>query len=106
MCNAILLPHVVRFNAAADPERFRALAEALDVRDAALLPGDEVGEALARQISELATAIGAPRRLSEIGVVEADLAAFARQTLGDACLTTNPRAVDEQDVTAILLAAL
>ena len=106
MCNAILLPHVVRFNAAADPQRFRALAEALDVRDAALLPEDEVGEALACQISELATAIGAPRRLSDIGVVEADLAAFARQTLDDACLTTNPRAVDEQDVMAILLAAL
>ena len=106
MCNAILLPHVVRFNAQGDPQRFRPLAVALGVTDAALLNQDEVGEALAQQITALATAVGAPRRLSEIGVVEADLAAFARQTLGDACLTTNPRDVREQDVMAILRAAL
>ena len=30
----------------------------------------------------------------------------ARQTLADACLTTNPRAVCEADVTAILRAAM
>ena len=33
------------------------------------------------------------------------LSGLARQTLSDACLTTNPRPVDEADVTAILLAA-
>ena len=54
----------------------------------------------------MAASIGAPRRLSEIGVTESDLAAFARQTLDDACLTTNPREVDEGDVSAILRAAL
>ena len=106
MLNAVLLPHVVRFNAEHDPRRFRDLAAALGVRDAALLPGDEVGEALAQRIGELAGSIGAPRRLREMGVVEADLAAFARQTLCDACLTTNPRDVSEADVTAILRAAL
>ena len=106
MLNAILLPHVVRFNAEHDARRFRPLAQALGVPDALRLPHDEVGEALARQIGDLATGIGAPRTLSEIGVVQTDLAAFARQTLYDACLSTNPRPVDEQDVSAILRAAL
>lgn len=106
MLNAVLLPHVVRFNAEADPTRFRRLAEALGVAGAGLMADDEVGEALAASISELAGAIGAPRRLADIGVTPADLPAFARQTLADACLTTNPREVSEADVVAILQAAL
>lgn len=106
MLNAILLPHVVRFNAGSEPARFRRLAEALGVVDAALLPADEVGDALAVQIADLANAIGAPRRLGDIGVTLAHLPAFARQTLCDACLTTNPRDVSEADVMAILEAAL
>ena len=106
MLNAVLLPHVVRFNAELDPRRFRDLGCALGVRDADLLPDDEVGEALAQEIAHLASSIGAPRRLSELGVVETDLASFARQTLRDACLTTNPREVSEADVPALLRAAL
>lgn len=106
MLNAILLPHVVRCNAATDPGRFRPLAEALGVPEASGLPQDEVGDALASCISELATSIGAPRTLHEIGVVPSDLPAFARQTLCDACLTTNPRPVTEDDIAGILRAAL
>lgn len=106
MLNAVLLPHVVRFNARGDAERFRPLASALGVLGAERMAADEVGEALAEQISVVAAAVGAPRTLSEIGVRPSDLAAFARQTLCDACLTTNPRDVLEADVAAILLAAL
>ncbi len=106
MVNAVLLPHVVRFNAADDPTRFRPLADALGVPDAGRLADDEVGDALAQDIATLAASIGAPKTLGEIGVTEGDLAAFARQTLADACLTTNPRAVCEDDVTAILRAAM
>ena len=105
MLNAVLLPHVVRFNAVAAPDRFRRLAGALGVPDAAGLADDEVGDALAGQIAALAGAIGAPSRLADIGVRLEHLPAFARQTLDDACLTTNPRAVSEADVTAILQAA-
>ena len=105
MLNAVLLPHVVRFNAAADATRFRPLAEALGVRGASRLPDDEVGDALASRIGDLAVSIGAPRTLSSIGVTEDQIEGFARQTLYDACLTTNPRAVTESDVRALLWAA-
>ncbi len=106
MLNAVLLPHVVRFNAGGDPTRFRPLAEALGVPDAGRLPDDEVGDALAREIAALAVAVGAPKTLREVGVHDRDLPALARQTLADACLTTNPRPVREQDVADILRAAL
>ena len=90
MLNAILLPHAVRFNAENDPNRFRRLAEARGVRDAPLLPDDEVDEALAVHIGDLASTIGAPRCLGEIGVKEPELVAFARRTLGDACIAAKP----------------
>ena len=106
MVNAVLLPHVVRFNAAVDPDRFRPLAVAIGVAGADRLPAGEVGEALADHISAIAVSVGAPRTLGEVGVEAVHLAALARQTLQDACLTTNPRDVSEADVTAILLAAL
>jgi alcohol dehydrogenase len=106
MLNAILLPHVVRFNALDNAERFRPLATAMGVKDAASCPAGELGDALGSRIRALAVSIGAPQTLSEIGVVPGDLPAFARQTLDDACLTTNPRHVAEPDVMAILEAAL
>lgn len=106
MLNAILLPHVVRFNAEAEPARFRCLGAALGVRDARRLADEEVGDAVAGRIADLASAIGAPGRLADVGVEEHHLAAFARQTLCDACLTTNPREVSEAAVGAILQAAL
>ena len=106
MVNAILLPHVVRFNAEVAPARFRALAGALGVPGAPRLADDEVGDALASAIAGLASSIGAPRRLRDIGVLPSHLGQLSRQTLYDACLTTNPRDVSEADVMSILLAAL
>jgi alcohol dehydrogenase class IV len=79
---------VVRFNAAADATRFRPLAEALGVRGASRLADDEVGDALAARLGDLAASVGAPRTLSSIGVTEDQIEGFARQTLCDACLTT------------------
>ena len=105
MVNAVLLPHVVRFNAETGPARYRPLAQALGVVDGGRLADDEVGPALGDRIGRLATSIGAPRCLQEIGVSRHHLAALARQTMDDACLTTNPREVTQADVTQILQAA-
>jgi alcohol dehydrogenase class IV len=105
-CNAVLLPHVVRFNAEHDPSRFRPLGQALGLPDAGLVADDEIGDQVAQRISAIATSIGAPRSLSEIGVTAQDLPALAAQTLCDACLTTNPRDVSEADVLRLLRAAL
>ena len=82
------------------------LAEAMFADDPGTLSDDEVGDALATRIAELAAAVGAPRRLRDVGVSPSDLSGLARSTLCDACLTTNPRDVDEADVVALLQAAL
>lgn len=103
--NGVLLPHAIRFNAAADPRRYVALAAATGI-DVAGKPADEVAELLAGRVRELADAVGVPRGLSALGVTEADLPTLARTTLDDACLATNPREADAADVESLFRQAL
>ena len=92
--NGVLLPHVIRFNARATPERFVDLA-----RSAGLsvdgMPGDEAAELLAAHVRRLADDVGVPKGLRALGVTEEDIPHLAHTTLDDACLTTNPRTATE-----------
>jgi alcohol dehydrogenase class IV len=103
--NGVLLPHVIRYNAVASPDRYVDLA-----RSAGLgvdgMPGDEVADMLAAHIRSLADDVGVPRGLSELGVDESVLPRLARTTLDDACLTTNPRSATADEVEQIFRAAL
>jgi alcohol dehydrogenase len=82
---AMLLPSVVRWNAAAAGARY-----------AELLGHDSAdgGEALARRVEELAAAGGLRRSLSESGVRREDLAALAEDAAGQWTGRFNPRAFD------------
>jgi alcohol dehydrogenase len=105
VCNGVLLPHVIRYNAVSDPSRFAVLADAvgLPVRG---MPDDEAAALLADWVRDLGDRVGVPRGLRELGVSEADLPRLASTTLEDACLTTNPRDTDASAVEALFRAAL
>jgi 1,3-propanediol dehydrogenase len=105
MVNGVLLPHVIRFNAQAWPQRFVPLAEAAGI-SAEGLPAQEVALILAERVRELADEVGVPKGLTALGVTEAVLPRLARTTLKDACLATNPREADALDIEAIFRAAL
>ncbi|GAA4884532.1 bifunctional acetaldehyde-CoA/alcohol dehydrogenase [Kitasatospora terrestris] len=104
--NALLLPHVIRYNGTAPakvsswpkyrsyvaPERYQAIARTLG------LPADtpERGvESLATAIEELRDRVGIPRSFKEAGVDEAAfLAALPQQAMNayeDQCAPANPR---------------
>ncbi|MPZ62634.1 MAG: iron-containing alcohol dehydrogenase [Propionibacteriales bacterium] len=102
--NAILMPHVMRFNAERDPERFVDVAQALGLstRD---MPATEAAEFAAEAVAELATSVGTPKRLSELGVKREDLPLYARTTLADANMSTNPRDASAEDILGVLRAA-
>ena len=68
--NAVLLPHVIRFNAEVWPERFVPLAAAGGIRTEGV-PAAEVALLLAERVRELADEVGVPKRLAELGVTEA-----------------------------------
>jgi 1,3-propanediol dehydrogenase len=103
--NAVLLPHVIRYNAQVCPDRYGPLAQAAGIA-AEGRPAAEQAELLAERVSQLADTVGVPRGLSALGVSEAMIPQLARTTMGDACLGTNPRAATESDVESLFRQAL
>lgn len=103
--NGVLLPHVVRFNAEADPAPFATIAASLGIADKRA-PELESALALADHLQELARTVGVPRGLADLGVQDADVEVLARNAMADACITTNPRAADEAQLQALFRAAL
>jgi alcohol dehydrogenase class IV len=103
--NGVLLPHVIRYNARATPERFVELA-----RSAGLavdgVPGEEAAELLAEHVRRLGDDVGVPKGLRELGVSEEDVPRLASTTLDDACLSTNPRSASQLEVETLFRAAL
>ena len=100
VCNAILLPHVERFNMIAKMDRFVDIAvamgepvEGLSVRAAA--------EKALDAIKQLSKDVGIPSGLKELGVKEQDLKIMAENAQKDACGLTNPRCPKLEDVIEI-----
>ena len=90
---AILLPHVVRWNAAVSGELYRDL-----VTEGMNIPGDShPGDQLADRLAEIGKTGGFPSSLRDVGVQEADLLTLAddagRQWTG----TFNPRTLSATD---------
>ncbi|MEC1719753.1 iron-containing alcohol dehydrogenase [Schinkia azotoformans] len=103
--NAILLPHVMEFNFIATPKRFTDIAEfmGIDVRGMEL---SEAGRKAVEQVRLLSLEIGAPQRLSDMGLKEESIQEMGKIALEDACMITNPRDVTLKDVEQLLRQAL
>jgi alcohol dehydrogenase len=105
VCNAILLPHVQRFNMIAKLDRFVDIAHALgEVVDG--LSKREAAELALTAIQTLSADVGIPTGLAGLGVKEKDLETMAQNAQKDACGFTNPRCPSLQDVIGIYRAAL
>jgi alcohol dehydrogenase len=87
---ALLLPHVVRWNALVVGERY---AELLKVAGRQV-DGLQAGEALARRLERLARAGGLPQRLAEASVPRTDLPLLAAEAAKQWTGTFNPRRWD------------
>lgn len=105
VCNAILLPHVERFNLIANPQRFADIAEAMGENIAGLSVRAAADKAL-EAIVQLSQDIGIPRGLAELGVKEEDIPVMAQNAMKDACSLTNPRKATLEDVIQIYKNAL
>ncbi len=110
-CNAILLPHVERFNLIAKIDRFIKIAELMGENTKGLAPRDAAELALVA-IRKLSADIGIPAGLIELGkrygkeVKASDIDTMVANAQKDACGLTNPRRPKDADVKAIYTAAL
>jgi alcohol dehydrogenase len=105
VCNAILLPHVSRFNLIAKMDRFVDIADAMGENTAGLSTRAAAELALTA-IQTLSADVGIPSGLKELGVKEKDLPIMAENAQKDACGLTNPRCPTLKDVIEIYRNAL
>jgi alcohol dehydrogenase len=104
LLNAILLPHVMRFNSETNADRYIDVAQALGIETDGL-DADTAAERATDRVQELSGSLGIPTGLHEIGVDPADFDVFAVNALRDAYIATNPRPLDQDDVRHICIAA-
>jgi len=104
VCNAILLPHVVHFNADAVGDRLKDIAMAMGV-DVSRREPKEINIMAIDAIKKLSKDVGIPSGLKEIGVKETDFAELADLALADICTGGNPKCPSKEDVIAIYKAA-
>jgi len=99
---AILLPHVVRWNAQVAAERYAALigSPRRRARD------EDAAETLARRLEDLARAGGLAMTLSDSGVEESAIPDLAAQAAAQWTGTFNPRPFDADGAAEIYRAAL
>ena len=103
VANAVLLPHVIRFNGFAVGVRYRELGEILS------LPATSVEEGTAsfiQAVDDLRTALGIPRTLRSLKIEERafreHLDVMAQHALNDFCSAGNPRRPSRDDLRQIL----
>ncbi|WP_405884492.1 maleylacetate reductase [Streptomyces sp. NBC_01136] len=89
--HTVVLPYALAYNAPAVPQAIATLSRVLGTDD------------VPRALRELATGLGAPHSLAELGLKETDLAEAAERTAGQAY--PNPREVTKDGVLGILTAA-
>jgi alcohol dehydrogenase len=99
---AILLPHVVRWNARVSLDRYRALLDSARRRSR----DEDAAETLARRLEDLAGAGGLALTLSEAGVEAAHLPDLAAQAAQQWTGTFNPRPFDAAGALEIYKAAM
>ncbi len=92
--NAILLPHTMRYNAAACADRLALVAAAMGV-DTGGMSASEAALAAADGVENLRRSLGLPERLRDVNVPEEGLEVIAAATLHDRALATNPRPVSD-----------
>ncbi|MBL0868811.1 lactaldehyde reductase [Pectobacterium carotovorum] len=101
VANAILLPHIMAYNADYTGEKFRNIAVAMGVKDAAEMPIAQAREAAIHAVRQLSHDVDIPPRLRDVGVREEDIPALAQAAFDDVCTGGNPRDTNINEIKAL-----
>jgi maleylacetate reductase len=96
--HAIVLPHVLAFNAALVPEAAGRVAQALGVHPG---PGDDPASSASAALAALAERVGAPRALRDVGL-PLDAIPEAAERVVAAAPSSNPREVSRPAIESLL----
>ncbi|WJV54556.1 lactaldehyde reductase [Prodigiosinella aquatilis] len=98
VANAILLPHIMAWNADYTGEKFRAIAVAMGVKDVQNMSISKAREAAIQAVKQLSQDVDIPARLRQVGVKEEDIPALAQAAFDDVCTGGNPRSTSVEEI--------
>lgn len=105
LSNALVMPHVMRFNAPKAAAIYAQIYEALGLQGATSEKAK--AEALIEELERMCVAIGLERHLSQVGISENDLPAMADEAITiERLLVNNPAAMTRDDIFSLYKAAL
>jgi alcohol dehydrogenase len=105
VCNAVLLPHVQRYNAQVCSQRLKEIANSLGV-NVLTMSAEQGANAAINAIEKLAKKVGIPAGLGTLGVKVDDIPLLADNALKDVCGLTNPKQASHEEICKIFLAAM
>ena len=100
LANAILLPHVLKFNGQVCPELFRNMGRAFGL-NMDYATDEEAVNKVVNAVQELSRKLNIPQTLREVGIPEDKLRTLAEQAINDPCTPGNPREVTIDDIERI-----
>lgn len=105
ICNAVLLPHVCRFNVMAATDRYARIGELLGVKTENMSRA-QAADAAIDAIAEMARKLGIPSGLTALGVKAEDHKTMAENAQKDACMLTNPRKATLNQIIGVFESAM
>ena len=105
IANSILLPHGLQFNLGYDDPGYCDMAKAMGIDLGGLSEADGA-HALVDAVKQLAKQVGAPSKLSDVGVQADKIHDMARDTMKSSHIPANIRPISEEDVAVLYHAAL
>ncbi|MCL0003130.1 lactaldehyde reductase [Providencia rettgeri] len=98
VANAILLPHIMAYNANYTGEKYRDIARAMGVKNIDSLPLQEARDTAIAAVFALNKNVGIPEKLREIGMKPEDIPSLAQASFDDVCTGGNPRDATLEDI--------
>ena len=92
VANALLLPHVLKFNGVVCPQLYRNMGYAFGL-DMSETTDEEAIDKVVEAVKELSRKLNIPQTLREIGIPHDMIPTLANQAINDACTPGNPREV-------------
>ena len=97
VANALLLPHVLKFNGVVCPQLYRNMGYAFGL-DMSETTDEEAIDKVVEAVKELSVKLNIPQTLREIGIPHDMIPTIANQAINDACTPGNPREVTVEDI--------
>ncbi|WP_294612135.1 lactaldehyde reductase [uncultured Gilliamella sp.] len=103
VANAVLLPHIMAYNAEFTADKYRNIAKAMGVKGTEAMSTQAARQAAVEAVKQLNKDVGIPATLKEIGVKKEDIAALAQAAFADVCTGGNPRDTNIKEIEELYL---